>query len=369
MSYQKYTGLTDAVAILQKVGEFAAAQGWTVLQNCVVDVPIDGTGTSDGVKLALKSPDSKVFGVFRSAAGKKIFPSQNNEQNAHGIGLVACTAHTNNPPSGFWYDQPNAPVFVANQEVIGAGIPVKPQGEHTLYCNAILEPAPMLIVSVETAGVFQHLALGALEKIGDWDGGLIFSGSRNSYNMFTSSATFEATAIEAESVPLFSMTTCAATFLRADIDAAPLRSPSVLWASAGKNDAADISCAYTGKQLALPVKTKDVLADENKGWNAYIPDYSLLQSKDATDTGCNVNTLNCITMNMNLVAYALRDPDGLRNFSPLGYVPGVYFISMRNVAPGQLYEISYPKSGMLHQVFPYTRRRGLYGMDGFSIQQ
>ena len=62
----------------------------------------------------------------------------------------------------------DAPVSIANQEVIGVGIPIKPQGEHTLYCNSILEPAPMLIVSVETAGVFQHLALGALEKIGDW---------------------------------------------------------------------------------------------------------------------------------------------------------------------------------------------------------
>ena len=48
---------------------------------------------------------------------------------------------------------------------------------------------------------------------------------------------------------------------------------------------------------------------------------------------------------------------------------GVCFIAMRNIAPGQLYEISYLKSGMLHQVFSYTRRRSLYGMDGFSIQQ
>ena len=57
------------------------------------------------------------------------------------------------------------------------------------------------------------------------------------------------------------------------------------------------------------------------------------------------------------------------NFSTLGYMLGVCFISMRNIAPRQLYEISYPKSGMLHQVFPYTRRRSLYGMDRFSIQQ
>ena len=53
-----------------------------------------------------------------------------------------------------------------------------------------------------------------------------------------------------------------------------------------KNDAIDIACVYTGKQRALPVKRKEVLADENKGWNAYIPDYPLLQSKGKMDTGC-----------------------------------------------------------------------------------
>ena len=53
-----------------------------------------------------------------------------------------------------------------------------------------------------------------------------------------------------------------------------------------KNDATDIACVYTGKQRALPVKTKEVLADENKGWNAYNPDYSFLQNKGKMDTGC-----------------------------------------------------------------------------------
>ena len=92
-------------------------------------------------------------------------------------------------------------------------------------------------------------------------------------------------------------------------------------------------------------------------------------SENATDTGRNVNTLNCITVNMNLICYVIRDPDALRNFSPVGYVPGVYFVSMRNVAPAQCYEISYPTSGGLHQVFPYTRRRGVFGMDGFAVKQ
>lgn len=366
MAYQKYTGLTNAIDILAKVSEFAATQGWTVIENNVDDLPIDGSAAVDGVKLSLSSPDGIVFANFRSANGKKIFDTQKNDTNAYGIGLVCSTAHTNKPASGKWFDQPNAPLHVGTQQVIGVGIPVNPSGNHTLYLNAILDPAPLLLISVETDGVFQHLAAGYLEKVGDWDGGIIFSGSRNSVNMFTASSAFDATTIESESAPIFSMTTNANTFLQADIDAAPLRLPSVLWASAGPNDASNISYAYTGKQLALPVKTGDVVT---AGWNAFIPDYSKLQSQTTTDSGRNVNTLNCITMNMNLVAYVLRDPDGLRNFSPAGYVPGVYFISMRNVAPGKTYEIKYPQSGSLHQVFPYTRRRGKFGMDGFSVKQ
>ncbi len=363
MAYQKFTGLTNANAIMAKISEYAANQGWVVLANNIDDLPIDGSSTVDGIRLSIKSPDGSVFGHFRSANGKSIFQSQKNTSNAHGIGLTCSTAFTLNPASGKWYDQPNAPLHHGTQEVIGVGIPINPSGIHTLYINSMMDPAPMLVISVETSGVFQHLAVGCLEKTGDWNGGVIFSGSRNSYNMF--SINFDPIAIESDSDPIFCMTTKANTFLRIDIDAAPLRYPSVLWASAGSN-AADISSCFTGKQLALPVKTNEVAA---QAWNAKIPDYIKLQSKSTIDTGRNVNTLNCITVNMNLNAYVLRDPDGLRNFSPVGYVPGVYFISMRNIAPGQVYEISYPQSGNLHQVFPYTRRRGVFGFDGFSVQQ
>jgi hypothetical protein len=366
MAYQKYTGLTNAVGILEKVSEFAAAQGWTVIENNVDDLSIDGSGMVDGVKLSLSSPDGIVFANFRSANGKKIFDTQKNDTNAYGIGLICSTAHTNKPASGKWFDQPNAPLHFGTQQVIGVGVPVNPAGNYTLYVNSILDPAPMLLISIETGGVFQHLVAGYLEKVGDWDGGIVFSGSRNSVNMFSASNTFDSTTIEAESVALFSMTTNANTFLQADIDAAPLRLPAVLWASAGPQDSSNISYAYTGKQLALPLKSSEVIG---ASWNAFIPDYTKLQSLSPTDTGRNVNTLNNITLNMNLTAYVLRDPDGLRNFSPVGYIPGMYFISMRNVAPGQTYEIKYPQSGALHQVFPNTRRRGKFGMDGFSIKQ
>lgn len=358
MAYQKYTGLTSPEAILEKVSAFALANGWTILANCIADLPVDGSSpTSDGVVLALKSPGDEVFALLRSANGRRIFDSQGTAGSMQGIGLTCADAYTPNPASGLWFDQPNAPLSYASQKVIGAGIPVERGASHTLYVNTFLDPAPVLVISVEKDGVFQHLAFGCLEKIGAWDGGAIFSGSRNSFNMFT--AGYSAAFLEAGSKPLFGMTAEANTFLRIDMDAAPLRLPNVLWASAGNAGGQ----AYTGKQMALPVRTADV-AELVK-----VPDYYLLQSKTTTDPGRDVNTLNCITVNLNQIAYVIRDPDALKNFSPVGYIPGVYYISLRNVAPGQLYEIEFPKSGRQHQVFPYTRRRGVYGFDGFSVAQ
>ena len=365
MAYQKYTGLKNANEIMAKIAEYAANNGWTVLLNNVQDLAIDGSGENDGLRLSIKSPTHNVFAHFRSANGKKIFEDQANDQNAHGIGLTCSTAHTNTPASGFWFDQPNAPLNFSTQKVIGVGIPVKPNGDHTLYLNGLLDPVPMLLISVESDGLFQHMAVGSVEKVGAWDGGTIFSASRNSYKMFTNSSSFDAVDMELETDPIFAMCENANTFLRADIDAAPQRRPSILWASAGSTSASASSC-YTGKQLGLPVKKRATLT---QAWDPKIPTYAYLQSQTTTDSGRNVNTLNCITVDMPQMVYALRDPDGIRNFSPMGYVPGLYFISLKNIAPGCVYETTYPKSGNLHQVFPYTRRRGFYGFDGFSVEQ
>lgn len=360
MAYQKYTGLANANEVMQKIASYAAAQGWIILDNNTPDLDILGDNTYDGVKLALKSPDGQVFAVLRSANGYPIFDRQGtsgNQSYMHGIGLTCATSYV---PSYPWYAQHDAPVRYGTQSVIGVGIRVNPDGGNNLYLNSIMDPEPFFVISLEIDGVFQHMAFGQLQKVGDWDGGVIFSGSRNCDTMFSGGLT--STDLEPPSKPLFAMTTNANTFLRINMDAAPTRYPSVYWASAGSPQG---SC-YTGLQMALPIRTSEV---ENSAFDVKVPHYYKLQSHDTLDTGRNVNTLNCITVNLNIVAYVIRDPLGLRNFSPVGYVPGIYAISMRNVAPAQCYEISYPESGYLHQVFPHTRRRGIYGFDGFSVQQ
>lgn len=367
MGYKKYTNLKNAAEIMEKIKEFALEEGWVILSDNIPDLAIDDSGEEDGTRLALKSPDGKLFATFRSANGKKIFNTQRNEANAYGIGLTCHDGYTQNPASGKWYDQPNAPVVYDTDEVVGVGIPIIPASglnSYTVCINIISDPAHMLVVSVESwGGLWHHLACGLAEKAGDWEGGILFSGSRNSYNMFAQDGSV--IKMETESLPLFSMANEANTFLRCDIDGAPTRLPAVLWANSG-NPSTSVNHAWTGKQLALPVKKLDIAS---AAWTPKVPDYVYLQSQTPTDPGRNVNTLNCISVNEPQTLYVQRDPDELRNFSPAGYVTGLYFISMRNVAPGQLYHINYPESGNLHQVFPYTKRRGIYGYDGFSVKQ
>jgi hypothetical protein len=362
MAYQKFTDVNGPDGILSCISEAAAAAGWGVVANCIDDLPLDGGAASDGKKLILKSPDSNFYVNCRSANGKKIFPQQNLDA-IYGVGMTCSTLATANPPSGLWYDQDNVPKLSGTSDAVGVGLPAQRGRLYNVYVNIVNAPTPLIMVSAENGGVFQHLAAACLQKLGDWSGGAAFSGSRNSYLM--GSANFDPVYLDTQSLPLFGTSENANTFLRADIDAAPLRNPPVYWASAGA-PTAQYPCCYTGKQLATPIKRAD---PASWSWDGKVPHYRYLQSQSATDTGRDVNTLNCISVNLPILLYVLRDPDGRRNFSPMGYVPGVFFISTRNVAPGELYEIKYPQSGNLHQVFPMARRRGVYGFDGLSVQQ
>jgi hypothetical protein len=376
MAYQIYEHLAGPDDVLEKMRDFVVLHGWTVLENLTSDLATDGSGVSDGKRLCIQK--GEIFANFRSANGKEIFQThvgvppvppattvgKTPTDLCYGIGLTCSTQYSATPVSGFWYDQPNATRLAATQEVIGVGIPVKPNSNLRLYCNSTSDPSELLVFSLELeSGYFQHLAVAMTNKVGAWIGGTIYSGSRNSVRMFPSS--WAMSAIEADSNHLFGLSKYASTFLRVDVDAAPSRAHSVLWASGGSNDASSAAC-YTGKMLAMGVMNNDCLT---AAWLPKVPHYGYLQSQSMTDIGRNVNTLNCISVNLPMALYVLRDPDALRNFSQVGYVPGMYAISMRNVAPGQLYEISYPLSGNLHQVFPHVRRIGLFGYDGISINQ
>lgn len=358
MAYKVYNNVGGPNDVLTKIRDFLVDNSWTILNNCTPDLDIFGSGTRDGLVLAAKIND--VYAVFRSANGKLIFSNQQNSLNAYGIGLTCPTNYTVAPPSGIWHDQPNVVVNTA-QQVIGAGIPVNPAGNYRLFCNYVDKPNVMAVFSLEILpGVFQHLAVGEVQKVGAWGGGTIFSGSKNSYTMFT--AQWSPVEISKDSNHLFGVAQNPSTFCRVDVDAAPLRPSPVLWVAAGP---ATATCG-TGKILGSTVVNIDCIS---QGWFPKVPHYAYLQSQTASDYGRNVNTLNCISVNMPIALFVQRDPDSLNNYSQIGYVPSVYSISMRNVAPCSVYEISYPKSGNLHQALPVVERAGLFGYDGISIQQ
>ena len=385
MAFVKYTNLTTPNAILEKMAEYATSVGWSILANCVDDLDVISRSLNDGKKLVIQNPTATLFASFRSANGYQIFPKQAKgvdlntwvsglptiDNTISGIGCICSTGYS---AINKWYDQDNVPRYknaLGLGDQIGTGIHTVNGSNHTLYCNNVTTPANMLYFTIEVDGVFQHLAVGEVEKLSSWTGGIVFTGSLNSYHQFSGDMT--STAIETKLLPVFSTDKVSNTFLYIEMDDAPSRG-NIKWASSGSNivptssnDVVGFGVCYTGKQLALPIRTQLGMGVE--GWTPKIPHYGYLQSQNTLDGGRNSNTLNCITVNLPLLCCVIRDPDDLKEFSPVGNIAGCYFVSIYNMASGETYEISYPQSGALHQVFPMTKRRGKYGYDGISIAQ
>ncbi len=357
MGYTKVS-ISSPNDFIEALSAYSASCGWTVLADSD-SLPIDGSATIDGKLLAIKSPDNNVYAYFRSANGKNVLKTQSGSYR-YGVALVCATNYTVNPPSGLWYDQPGATKNSA-QEVVGVGIPLPQATACNVYFNHISDPSELIIASVEVLpGVFQHIAVGYLYKTGTWTGGTIYSASQPSSTMFP--AGLSQSEIESTACELFGMNPIANTFLRANIDAAPLRIPEVLWAGSGPSG----NVGSTGKRLGSSIVHRNTLADATI---PKIPHYGYLQSQTANDSGRNVNTLNCISVNLPLAIYVLRDPDGLENYSHCGYIPGAYFISMKNLSPASIYAVDYPTSGTRYQAFPQTSRGGILGYDGLAIRQ
>ena len=385
MTFVKHTGLTTPNDILTKMAEYATSVGWSILANCTDDLDIINMSMNDGKKLVVQNPSATMFASFRTANGYQIFPKQVKGVNLDtwGGGLpkidntisgIGCICSTGYSAVNKWFDQDGVPRYkdsLGQGKQVGTGIHTVAGSPHTLYCNNVTTPTNMLFFSIEVGGVFQHLIVGEVEKMASWTGGIIFSGSLNSYNQFKGNMT--AVDIEQKLLPVMSTDKASNTFLMIEMDDAPSRG-GIKWASSGANigltsptDQAGLEICYTGKQLAMPIRTQLGMGIE--AWTPKVPHYGYIQSQNSLDGGMNSNTLNCISMALPLMCMVVRDPDDLKEFSPVGNVSGCYFISLYNMASGETYEISYPQSGELHQVFPMTKRRGRYGYDGIAIAQ
>lgn len=362
MSYTKFTGLTSPTDIIKKMRDFLKDKDWDILNDCTEDVIVDNDNKKDG-GLVLAVRKGSVHAVFRTACGYPIFDNQKNTskgvkfKGATGIGLTSCSSYTPLPSTGYWFDQEDAPRDSANKQVVGVGIGMPETGDYTLWCNIIESAGLCVMFTIEIyPNVYQHLAFGEIQKVGTWSGGTFISGSKSSYDMFETD--YSESILDKNGHIMFGYNKIANTYVLCDVDAAPEN--GIYWAAACAADAV----GATGKILASQIMDVDLVQAAPK-----VPHYGYFQSQKPTDFGRNINTLNCITVNLPLAMFVQRDPNSLMNFSMIGYIPGIYAVSLRNTAPTYSYEINYSKYGNLHQVFPHVRKKGRFGYDGIAIMQ
>ena len=376
MAYKEYNHLSSPNEVIEAIASYIKEKGYEVVQDVIDDLNIYDRTTTDGKKLIFKNVTKNYFICLRSANGTQIFgdTDETKQDNAtkststayYGIGMTVSEGYSS---AKRWYAQYNAPVKLKTTDVLGVWMPVPTKIDntpvkYTLYCNEITLPSNSLVFSLvkedDTYHQCAHLAFCDVFKFEEWAGGALFSGSAtinmmaNAYRCFVHNNTADSYIL-----PLFCSTVGDSnTFLRIDIDDAPSdERGNILWASGGSDN-------ETGKRLSLPIRTASYDSTNGK-----IPNYYWLQSKDRLDWGKNINTLNCITVNLPLFVAVLVDPDALGNYASVGTISGVYYVSTLNMQTACTYEMSYPKSGDLVQVFPMGKRRGYYGFDGISIKQ
>ena len=376
MAYKEYNHLSSPNEVLEAIASYIKEKGYEVVQDVIDDLNIYDRTTTDGKKFIFKDVTKNYFICLRSANGTQIFgdTDETKQDSAtkststayYGIGMTISEGYSS---AKRWYAQYNAPVKLKTTDVLGVWMPVPTKIDntpvkYTLYCNEVTLPSNSLVFSLvkedDTYHQCAHLAFCNLFKFEEWTGGALFSGSAtinmmaNAYRCFVHNNTADSYIL-----PLFGSTVGDSnTFLRIDIDDAPSEERgNILWASGGSNN-------ETGKRLSLPIRTASYDSTNGK-----VPNYYWLQSKDRLDWGKNINTLNCITVNLPLFVAVLVDPDVLENYASVGTISGVYYVSTLNMQTACTYEMSYPKSGDLVQVFPMGKRRGYYGFDGISIKQ
>lgn len=371
MAYVAYPSLTNPDEVLAAMVSYITSLGYTITQPLVDDMNIYDRASTDGKKFCFQNRTQDYFILLRSVNGTQVFGTTNDSAmdianpvknvNYKGIAMTVSEGYANDAR---WYNQYNVPKARGGIQVYGVFMPIDDTKgyTYTLYCNNIANPSDTIIFTLkkedDTYRQVTHLAYCDINKYDTWDGGAMFTGSCGYTNMANGINCWNHTQTADSSIlPIFSSGTTTNTFLRIDIDEAPLPARgTILWASSGTDN-------LTGKKLSLPIRT-------GENMNGKIPHYYYLQSKGRLDSGMNVNTLNAITIDMPIFAAVMVDPDILDNYAAVGNVTGIYFVSLLNMQTNCVYEISYPESGKLNQVFPVCgKRRGAYGFDGIAIQQ
>ena len=399
MAYVKYTDLETPDEVLTKMAEYITSRGYTIIEPLKDDTNIYDRSSVDGKKFVFMDRTQTYYVHLRSF--NEIWPfgttddaymdiqTPNVDYKYQGIAMTVSEGYSKTQR---WYNQYLVPLNLRGKDVQFVCIPIPSRAElnsngtnnenynlnkYTLYCNNIVEPSDTLIFSVVAENVggdayrghdyrAVHLACGMLRKYDSWEGGFWFTGStvpsmiKSAYDLFAKSSLEDEDAFyeikDSGILPILSSGSVSNTFLRIDIDDAPKESRGYIrWASSGTDN-------VTGKPMSMPVRVSG-------GGNGLIPHYANMQSQNKLDWGRNINTLNCITLNMPNYMAVRVDPDVLNNYAACGQVTGIYYVSMLNMQTSYLYEMSYPRSQDLCEVVSYSMRRGRFGFDGISIRQ
>lgn len=375
MAFVQYSGLTTPNEVIEKMAQYITSVGLGIAQPLVDDTNIYDKSYVDGKKFAFRNSTNEYTIVLRSANGTQIFGTNSDadmdvtalvtDSDYTGIGMIVGEGYS---PSQRWYNQYKIPVTLAggnNKPALGVFMPMKVGSEYsyTLYCNRVTTQTETILFSLVKEGdtwkQSVHLLFSYLYKYEDWTGGALFSGSSVPQLMKNDVKVFERTGLSNDSriLPIVSSGDISNTFLRMDINEAPEAARgNIWWASSGTDNP-------TGKKLSLPYRVTD-------NANGKIVSYRYLQSTSRLDSGKNVNTLNCLTVDMPIFASVLIDPDVLDQYAGAGDISGLYFVSLYNMQTTGTYERNYPSSNVRNQVFPIAgRRRGNYGFDGIAIAQ
>lgn len=400
MAYVAYANLENANQVLEKMAEYIVSRGFTIVQNVMDDTNIYDRSSVDGKKFVFMDKTNTYFIHLRSFEG--ICPFGTTDDAAMDIATpdvdngyqgVAMTISEGYSATQRWYNQYLIPLNHRGRQPQFVCIPVVNRGsnyiytsepnpdsnsnKYTLYCNNTTQPSDTLVFSLVAENVggdaangwdyrCVHMIVGMLNKYDSWEGGIFMSASavpstiKNACKLFAKSDGDDPfhEVKDDDILPVLSSGRISNTFLRIDIDDAPRESRGYIrWACSGTDN-------VTGKPMSLPIRDP-----RGQSGNGRIPHYGYLQSQSRLDWGRNINTLNCITLNMPIFMAVQVDPDALKNYAGAGQVSGVYFVSMLNMQSSFCYEMSYPRSNDLCQVFSQSMRRGRFGFDGISIRQ
>lgn len=375
MAYVSYSGLSTPNEVIEKMALYITGQGLAVAQSLVDDLNIYDMATTDGKKFVFRDSTREFFINLRSANGTQIFGTTSNsdmdvttpdtDDDYTGIGMIVSEGYSSTQR---WYNQYRIPVNKTtsnNKTALGVFMPMKVGDgySYTLYCNRVTTNSETIMFSLVKEGdtwkQAVHLLFAYIYKYESWTGGAFFSGSSvpslmgNDVNVFVRNGLTNDSMI----LPICSSSDTSNSFLRIDIGDAPSNiRGNIYWASSGVDNP-------TGKKMSLPIRT-------GENMNGRIMSYYYMQSTSRLDSGKNVSTLNCLTIDMPMFVCVLVDPDVLDQYGGAGDISGLYFVSLFNMQTSGVYERNYPSSGVTNQVFPIAgRRRGNYGFDGIAIAQ